>query len=135
MAKKSKAVKRPSGANRQNALLATLEAQKEIEFDIRFQRHTELDRMALLIAAHRKLKVGPGRAAELLKEHARVKIEIAGMIKDDVGDTYRKKDALGDPEFLQTKYHLAHTLKDILGPEAWDKYKEHFPMVQEYWDI
>lgn len=121
--------------NKPNPLLMKLEAKYEAEHQVRVRQHIEIDRMALLIAAHRKLQVGPGRADGLLEEHTKVKSEIAKAIRDDVGDTHKKKDGNGDPEFLQTKRNLAKTLKRILGPEAWERDKFYFPMVKDYWDI
>ena len=121
--------------NKPNPLLLKLEAKYEAEHQVRVRQHIEIDRMAMLIAAHRKLQVGPGRADGLLEEHTKVKSEIAKMIRDDVGDTHKRKDGNGDPEFLQTKRNLAVTLKSILGPEAWERDKYYFPMVKDYWDV
>lgn len=121
--------------NKPNPLLLKLEARYEAEHRVRVDQHIEIDRMAMLIAANRRLKVGPGRADGLLEEHTKVKSEIAMMIKEDVGDTHKRKDGNGDPEFLHTKRELAIELKRILGPEAWERDKYYFPMVRDYWDV
>lgn len=120
--------------NKPNPLLLKLEAKYEAEHRADLRANNEIDRMALLIAAHRKLKVGPGRASGFLHEHTDVKMEIAKMIKEDVGDSH-KRGGDGDPEFLQTKRSLAIVLKEILGPEAWEQDKHYFPMLKDYWDI
>lgn len=120
--------------NKPNPLLLKLEAKLEAEHQIRVRQHIEIDRMAMLFAAHRRLKVGPGRADGLLEEHTKVKSEIAKAIRDDIG-TSDKKGGDGDPEFLHTKRDLAKGLKEILGPEAWERDKYYFPMVKDYWDV
>lgn len=118
----------------QNFYLAKQHAKKEAEFAVRLAAHTEVKLMALLIAANRGLKVGPGRAPFLLAEFIGAEDEIAQAILDDVGDSH-KKNGNGDKEFLHTKRDLALTLKRILGAEAWKQYRELFPMLREYWEI
>lgn len=120
-------------ANKPNPLLASLEAKKEREFKYRLQGHIELDMIAMLMAAHNELKVGPGRAGFLLAEYLDVKMQIASAIMEDVGDSH-KKGGDGDPEFLHTKKELAVTLRSILGDENWEKYKELFPICRDYWE-
>ena len=120
-------------ANKPNPLLAKMEAKLEAEYQTRLRFHSEIDRIAVLVAANRELKVGPGRAPGFLDTYRDTKVEIAKMIKEDVGDGL-KKGGNGDPEFLQSKRDIAVALRNILGPEAWQKYKYDFPMVEEYWD-
>lgn len=121
-------------AKKPNPMLAAFEAKKEAEFSGRLACNSEIGMMALLIAAHRELKVGPGRASFLLAEYIDVKTQIAGDILEDVGDSH-KKNGNGDKEFLHTKRDLAITLKQILGPEKWLECRELFPMLRSYWDI
>lgn len=116
-----------------NPMLAKLEAQKEAEHQQRRRALSEIHIMAMLIAAHNKLKAGPGRAPGLLVEYVQVKEQIAKDIADDIGDS-RKKNGNGDREFLHTKKDLAITLKKILGPENWRHYREFFPMLRDYWE-
>lgn len=120
-------------ANKPNPFLAKLEAQKEAEHQQRRRALSEIHIMAMLIAAHNKLKVGSGRAPGLLVEYVRVKEQIAKDIADDIGDS-RKKNGNGDREFLHTKKDLALTLMDILGPENWRHYQEFFPLLRDYWE-
>lgn len=70
-----------------NPLLAAFEAQKEAEFRGRLQRNSEIDIIALLIAAHNELKVGPGRAGDLLAEFLDVKM---GDLKEYLKQFNRK---------------------------------------------
>ena len=120
-------------ANKPNPLLAKLEAQKEAEHRQRVRAHAEIHGMAMLIAAHNALDVGPGRADKLLAEYVNVKTMIAKEIMDDVGDS-RKKGGAGDPEFLYTKRNLAVELKRIFGPDKWRHYQEFFPMLRDFWE-
>lgn len=117
-----------------NPILAAYEAKKEAEFQGRLQRNSEIDIIALLIAAHNELKVGPGRAGYLLAEFLDVKMQLAGQLLADVGDG-DKRDGNGDPEFLHTKRDWATALQKILGPENWEKYRELFPVCREYWEV
>lgn len=121
-------------AKQQNAFLAKRDAQKEAEYKRRLQSHSEIHIMAMLIAAHNELKVGPGRAAFLLAEYMDVKMQLAKDVTDDIGDSH-KKGGDGDPEFLYTRRNPAKTLKGILGPEKWKECQEFFPMLRRYWDI
>lgn len=121
-------------ANKKNPFLAKLEAQKEAEHRQRVRAHSEIHIMAMLIAAHNALKVGPGRADILLTEYVNVKTQIAQELTADIGDSHRKKGGAGDPEFLYTKRNLAATLKRIFGPEKWRHYREFFPMLRDYWE-
>lgn len=121
-------------AKPQNAFLAKRDAQKEAEYKRQQRAHSEIHIIAMLIAAHNELKVGPGRADFLLAEYIDVKMQIARDLLEDVGDSH-KKGGSGDPEFLHTKRDLAVALKRILGPEKWKERRELFPMLQQYWDI
>jgi hypothetical protein len=103
-------------------VLAAFEAKKEAEFIGRLHCNTEIEMITMLISTHNRLKVGPGRAGDLLAEHLDVKMQIADeIVKDD------------DPELIYTKRNLAVCLKSILGPDNWDKYKTLFPLLREYW--
>ena len=120
-------------ANKPNPLLAKLEAQKEAEHRQRVRAHSEIHVIAMMIAGHNALSVGPGRADTFLTEYVNVKSQIAREIVDDIGDS-RKKGGDGDPEFLYTKRNLAAELKRIFGPAKWKHYREFFPMLRDYWE-
>lgn len=108
---------------KQNPLLAKFEAKLEAEHRQRLAIQTEIDLMATIIAANNELKVGAGRAGHYLAEVIDVKMQIA---KEIVGED--------DPELLYTKHQLAKRLKEIFSKEDWQKYKELFPLLREYWD-
>lgn len=109
--------------NKSNPILAAHEAKLERQYKQRLQRNSEVDMMALLIAANRELKVGSGRSGYFLAEYIDQKVEIAkAILKDD------------DPELLHTKKELAQCLRSILGEENWKQYRELFPLLREYWD-
>lgn len=118
----------------QNAFLAKRDAQQNASHQYRLRALSELHIMAMLIAAHNKLNVGPGRAPGFLVEYVTVKEQIAKTIQEDIGDSY-KKNGNGDREFLHTKRDLARTLKAIIGPDNWRNYQEFFPVLKRYWDI
>ena len=116
-----------------NPMLAKLEANLESRYRMRLNAHQEMDTIAMLLAAHNQLKVGPGRATDLLAEYLDTKMQIAKALLDDVGDS-KKKNGDGDPEFLHTRRDLAVALKSILGEKSWQEYKDLFPVCQYYWD-
>lgn len=107
-----------------NPLLAAFEAKKEAEFKNRLAANSEINMIAMLIAANRELHVGAGRAGNFLAEQIDVKMQIAHEILQE-----------DDPELLYTKHNLAKCLKSILGAEGWKTYHELFPLLREYWDI
>lgn len=119
-------------ANKQNPFLAKRDAQKEAEHKQRLRCLSEIQIMAMMIAANNKLQVGPGRAAGFLSEYVNVKAQIARDIADDIGDS-RKKGGSGDPEFLYTKRNLASRLRRIFG-KSWAQYREFFPMLRDFWE-
>lgn len=109
--------------NKPNPLLAAFEAKLEAEYQQRIKINSEINMMALLIAANNELKVGAGRAGFFLAEYMDILMEIAKAILQD-----------DDPELIYTKHNLAKRLKSILGAENWIRYRELFPLLQEYWD-
>lgn len=115
-----------------NPLLAKRDAQKDAEHKQRLRCLSEIQIMAMMIAAHSRLQVGPGRAPGFLIEYVHVKARIAKDITDDIGDS-RKKNGNGDPEFLYTKRNLARELRQIFG-ESWQQFREFFPMLRDYWE-
>lgn len=119
-------------AKKPNPLLAQFEAQLRAEHRALREAHAETHIIAMIIAANKELKVGPGRAGFFLAEYLDTEMQIAQKLIDDVGDS-RKKGGNGDPEFLTTKRDLAAELKRIFGPENWPKYRELFPILKEYW--
>ena len=117
-----------------NAFLAKRDAAKESEHRQRLQCLSEISIMAMILAAHEELHVGPGRASFLLAEYVSQKMGIARTLLDDVGDSKRKHGD-GDAEFLHTRKLLACRLQDIFGREKWEaECKEFFPMLRMFWD-
>lgn len=106
--------------NKPNPVLAKYKAKLEREYRGRLQRNSEIDLIAFLIAANERLQVGPGRAGDILVEVLDTKMQIASRFVED------------DPDLLYTRYQLAKRVKAILGPENWKKYRELFPLLQEF---
>lgn len=90
---------------KQNPFLAKLKAEAAAKESFKTQAHVEIDTMAMLLAAHERLRVGPGRAPDLVNDFLAFKMEIADEL-----------------------------LKEILGKEGWEKYHTLFPFVREYWE-
>jgi hypothetical protein len=109
--------------NKQNPLLASFQAKLEAQHKQRLAIQTEIDLMATMIAANEMLKVGSGRAGFFLAEVLDMKMQIAKEIVDE-----------DDPELLYTKHQLATRLKQIFSKEDWNRYKELFPLLREYWE-
>lgn len=111
--------------NKQNPLLAAFEAKKEAEFAGRLACNTEINMMAMLIAGNDLGFIGEKRADLLLAQHVETKMQIAeGLLED----------AAADKELTYTKAVLARRLKQILGPDGWDRCKMLFPLLRDYWD-
>jgi hypothetical protein len=115
-------------AKKQNAFLDKLRAQAEAKASVKASAHVEIDTMAMLLAAHDVLKVGPGRADKLLNAYLAWKIEIAEEIVKELDEDLSEKK-----ELVMTPRDLAKNLKEILGPAGWEKAKTLFPFLREYW--
>jgi hypothetical protein len=116
-------------AKKQNAFLAKLQAQAAAKESTKTSAHVELDTIALLLAAHDELKVGPGRASGLVNSYLSYKMEIAEAIIKELDEDKSKKK-----EIIILRRDLAARMKEILGREGWEKYKTLFPFLREYWD-
>ena len=119
-----------TGGSKPNPMLAKLEAkirsEEQAKARFQFETNAEIDLIAHIISCSEDFKIGPGRAEKCLCGYMETKLDIAKMIVDSI-------DVDHDDEFLVPKRDLAWKLKSILGPELWDKYKDFFPMVKEYW--
>lgn len=115
-----------------NAMLEKLKAQAEAkakaEYDIKVLIHNEIDLIAHLISCHEDLGVGPGRAERCLNGFLESKMDVAEAI-------VKESDEDEQGEFLVTQRDLAKQLKEILGPEAWERQKHKFPLLKDFWDI
>ena len=112
-------------ANKPNPVLAAFEAKKEAEFKGRLACNTELNLIAMLIAGSELGFIGEKRADLLLAEVIEVKMRIA----DDL-----VKDAEVDKDLTYTKGDLARRLTQILGANGWDRCKQLFPLLKDYWE-
>ena len=107
----------------------------QLEADHRERRYrlAEMYMVALMITVHEELKVGPGRAGAVLQAFIDNKKKLAQELLTDVGGVDRYGEYQGDKRFLHTRHDLATALKGIFSPDDWDKYKELFPLLEEYW--
>lgn len=113
---------------KQNQFLTNLKAQAALKEARKTQMHVEIDTMAMLIAANERLGVGPGRASGLMNDFLAIKLEIAGDMEKELDEDKSKKK-----EIIVLRRDLAARLKEILGPDGWEKYHELFPFLREYW--
>lgn len=113
---------------KQNSFLLQLQAKADARAADKVKVHVEIDTMALLLAAHEALQVGPGRADKLLNAYLAWKLDIAEEIVKELDEDLSKTK-----ELIVVKRDLAKRLKDILGPAGWEKAKTLFPFLREYW--
>lgn len=111
--------------SKHNPLLAAFEAKKEAEFAGRLACNTEINLMAMLIAGNDLGFIGEKRADLLLAQQVETQMQITAELLGD---------AAADKELTYTKATLARRLKQILGPDGWDRCKGMFPLLRDYWD-
>lgn len=114
---------------KKNAFIAKLQAQAQAKEAVKTEAHVEIDTMAMLLAAHDCLKVGPGRAPGLVNDFLAYKLEIAEAIVKELDEDKSKKK-----EIVILRRDLAARLKEILGQEGWEKYHTLFPFLRDYWE-
>ena len=113
---------------KQNDFLAKLQAKAEAKAAVKIEAHVEIDTMAFLLAANERLQVGPGRAPGLLNDFLAFKLEIAEAIMKELDEDQSKVK-----EIVVLRRDLAVRMKEILGPDGWEKYKTLFPFLRDYW--
>lgn len=116
-------------AKKQNAFLAKLQAQAAKKEAVKTEAHVEIDTIAMLLATHDCLKVGPGRAPGLVNDFLAYKLEIAEAIVKELDEDHSKHK-----EIIILRRDLAARLKEILGKEGWEKYHTLFPFLKDYWE-
>lgn len=112
-------------AKKQNPILAAFEAKKEEEFRGRLACNSEINMMATLIAGNDLGFIADKRADLLLVRMVEVKMELADDLLSDAKD---------DKELTYTKAALARRVKQILGPDGWNRCKQLFPLLRDYWE-
>lgn len=123
-------------AKKQNPILAAFEAKLRKEFaeemaamekeaKERQECTSEIEMISMLIAGNRLGFLGEKRANLLLEEQIDVKMQFAESLL---------KDAEDDEDLTFTKADLTRTVKQILGPEGWNKHKKLFPLLRDFWD-
>lgn len=117
-----------------NAFLAKMKAEAEAKARAKEANntslHVQIDTMAMLLAAHDELKVGPGRAPSLVNSYLSWKLEIADDIDKELREDLSKKKHL-----LVLQRNLAWQLQRILGTEGWRTYRTLFPFLADYWEV
>lgn len=104
---------------KRNPILDAFERKKEQEFSLRRKAHEEIRMLAVIIAADD----AEAPAGEILEGYLEVKETLARDMLEDL-------DA--DREMVYTRYDLARRVKKVLGKEKWMRYRELFPLLQEF---
>ena len=113
-----------------NAFLAKLQAQAQKKEAVKTEAHVEIDTIAMLLAAHDICGVGKGRAGKLVNAYLAWKLEIAEAVTKELDEDKSKQK-----EVLVIRRDLAVSLKRILGPGSWEKYKTLFPFLRDFWEV
>ena len=116
-------------AKKQNAFLAKLQRQAQAREAVKTEAHVEIDTIAMLLAVHDRLEVGPGRAPGVVNDFLAYKLEIAEVIVKELDEDHSKHK-----EIIILRRDLAARLKEILGREGWEKYHTLFPFLRDYWE-
>ena len=111
-----------------NAVLDKPQAQADAKAAAKVAVHVEIDTIAMLLAAHDRLQVGPGRADGLINDFLAWKLEIAGAVVQELAEDQSKKK-----ELVMVQRDLAVRVKEVLGPAGWEKWKTLFPFLRDYW--
>lgn len=114
--------------SKKNAFLEKLKAQAAAKESVKTQAHVEIDTMAFILTIHDRFKAGPGRADGAVNDFLAWKMEIADAIVKELDEDQSKKK-----ELIIVKRDLAKRIKEILGPESWEKRKTLFTFLEEYW--
>ena len=117
-------------AVKNNPMLAAFEAKLEANYKQRLEINSEMDLIAFMKTVHEEFGVGPGRALKSFNTFMNNKLEIAYTIRDDYGPDKET----GDKQILYTKSSYAKLMRQIFGPESWQKVKIWFQILYEFWE-
>lgn len=106
---------------KKNPILEAYEAKLERQYQLRLAHNSEISMLGLIISADDE---GIEDVGGLLFRYIETKMQIA---KDIVNDS---KD---DKELTYTRADIARRVKQILGDWDWERFKELFPLLEEYW--
>jgi hypothetical protein len=104
-----------------NPILAAHEAKLEKQYQLRLAHNSEIGMLALIISADDEEVEDVGG---LLFRYIEAKMQIANDIVTDSKD---------DKTLTYTRADIARRVKQILSEEDWERYKELFPLLEEYW--
>lgn len=104
-----------------NPILEAHERILERGYQLRLAHNNEIGMLGMIIAADDEEIENVGG---LLFRFIETKMQIA---KDIVSDS---KD---DKTLTYTRADIARRVKQVLGEEDWERFKELFPLLEEYW--
>ena len=105
---------------KKNPFLEAYEAKLERQYQLRLDHNSEISMLGLIISADDE---GIEDVGGLLFCYIETKMQIA---KDIVSDS---KD---DKTLTYTRCDLERRVKQVLGEEDWERYKELLPLLEEY---
>lgn len=106
---------------KKNPFLEAFEAKLERNYQLRLAHNNEIGMLGLIIAADDENIEDVGG---LLFRYIETKMQIAKDILSDSKD---------DKELTYTRADIARRVKQVLGEEDWERFKELFPLLEEYW--
>jgi hypothetical protein len=106
---------------KKNPILEAFEAKLEAQYQLRLAHNSEISMLGLIISADDE---GIEDVGGLLFRYIETKMQIATDIVSDSKD---------DKTLTYTMCDLARRVKQILSEEDWERYKELFPLLEEYW--
>lgn len=106
---------------KKNPFLEAFEAKLEAQYQLRLAHNSEIGMLGLIISADDE---GIEDVGGLLFRYLETKMKIARDIVTDSKD---------DKELTYTRCDLARRVKQVLGEEDWERYKELLPLLEEYW--
>ena len=110
---------------KRNPILDAFERKKEQEFAMRRKAHEEIRILSLIISADDNLDADENQIAQLLDGYLRTKEILAKEMLEDIR---------ADKDMVFTRFDLARRVKQTLGEGYWMKYRELFPLLQEFWE-
>ena len=103
---------------------AALILEKDAEFREGMARNLEINLISMLFSGNDLGIIGQKRSGLILDGIYETRVQLCKNLL---------KDAEDDPDLTYTKYDIATRLKSIMGRENWEKHREQFPLLRDYW--
>lgn len=100
-----------------NPMIAKIEAKYNALFHRRMDMLMQMGQDAAIIAAHKELKLGPGRAKGFCVAYIETINSMARMVVDDQKD---------DKDFVYAKTKIDEKILSIVGPDIFKPWEERY---------